>query len=411
MDSLANVAAHFDQYQGPVDAEDYRMRRTAEEFYQRSWRGSLYYAISFSLVDLIARYDRISVWLLVLPISAFIVLAWLRTRQPPPGPAAGRVDHQRWVWFHWQIILVGLLLWGVIVAAVGWRQAGPDSATMVVTICTVAHATALSHAYGMYPVQARLGLAALIGPGALVFFVPGLHLWPAGVVLSVYSLYLMGTLGQSAKEFNHQIGLEMDLINQRTEIARLSLTDALTALPNRRSYDVVWGQLWHNAVRRGAPLALLILDLDHFKRINDTFGHLAGDACLRHFAGLLVQKWSRKSDYIARIGGEEFVVILPDTPVASAQTEAEALRLTLAAAPCRHEEAEIAMTVSVGVSMVDANVDADPDATFARVDQACYEAKQAGRNCVVAVGPRLLRRSNDRIRSKIAVGSANPIVS
>ena len=359
------------------------MRRTAADFYRRSWRGSLFYAISFSLVDSIARYDRISVWLLVLPITAFIALAWLRSRQRPPGPAGVRQDYQHWARLQWRIIYAGLLLWGVIVAAVGWRQAGPDGVLTVATLCTLAHATALSHAYGMYPAQGRLAIAALMGPGALMFFVPGLNLWPVGVVLSVYFIYLMGTLAQSAKEFDHQIALEIDLINQRTEIARLSLTDALTGLPNRRSYEVVWGQLWHDTIRRGAPLAMLMLDLDHFKRINDSFGHLAGDACLHHFAGLLAQKWSRKSDYIARIGGEEFVVILPDTPSATAQAEAEALRLTLAASPCRFEEAEIPMTVSIGVGIVDVGVDADPDATFVRVDRACYEAKRAGRNCVV----------------------------
>jgi diguanylate cyclase (GGDEF)-like protein len=235
----------------------------------------------------------------------------------------------------------------------------------------------------MYPTQARLGIAALMGPAAVVFFLPGFGLWPAGVVLAVYFIYLMGTLRQSAKEFDRQIAMEIDLINQRAEIGRLSLTDALTGLPNRRSYEVAWSQAWQGAVRQGLPLALLVFDLDYFKRINDTFGHLGGDACLRHFAGLLGQIFPRRSDFIARIGGEEFVAILPNTAAAAAQAKAEALRQTLAATPCGHEGAEIAMTVSVGFGMVDTKVDAGPDATFCRIDGACYEAKRAGRNRVV----------------------------
>ena len=373
-----------DQFQAADDADHYRMRRTADEFYRRSLSGSLYYAISFSLVDSIARYDRISWWLLVLPVAVFIAFIWLRTLHRPPGPAAGREDYRCWAWRHWLIIHLGLLLWGVIVATVGWRQAGPDSATMVVIVCTIAHATALSHAYAMYPAQARLGIAALMGPGAVMFFIPGLHLWSAGVVLSVYFIYLMGTLSQSAKLYDHQVDMEIDLINQRAENARLALTDTLTGLPNRRQYELVMDHTWKSAVRLGAPLALLVLDIDRFKRINDTFGHPAGDACLRHFAEILRQLFSRGSDYIARIGGEEFVIIMPDTPVTAAATKAEAVRQTLAASPCRHEGAEIAFTVSIGVGMVDPEVDESPDATFNRVDHACYEAKRAGRNRVIA---------------------------
>ena len=127
-------------FHGAVDADDYRMRRTADEFYRRSIRGSLYYAFSFSLVDSIARFDRVSMWLLTLPLAVFIGSIWLRARHRPPGPAAGKKDYELWVRRHWQLIHLSLLLWGMTVAAVGWRQAHPDSATMIATVCTVAHA-------------------------------------------------------------------------------------------------------------------------------------------------------------------------------------------------------------------------------------------------------------------------------
>jgi len=376
----------FNQLYAAVDVGDYRIHRTAHEFYQRSRWGSFFNAISFFLIGLTARYEHISLWLLVLPVFVFIILGLWRYGHRPPAKADSQKDYWRWIWHQWLLIHIGLLLWGTIVAAVCWRQAGPDIVTMLAVICTIAHATAVSHAYAMHPAHARFGITTVVGPVAMALFLSGPGLLSIGAVLLIYFVYLIGTVARSAEAFNQQISMEIVLINQRSEIARLSLTDTLTGLTSRRGYEMVWGQLWQNAVRKGAPLALLIFDLDHFKRINDTFGHLVGDACLRHFARLLVQMFSRKSDYVARIGGEEFVVILPDTSVVTAQARAEALRKMLATTPCQHEKEEIAMTVSIGVGVVDANinVDADPDATFVRVDHACYEAKHAGRNCIVA---------------------------
>ena len=224
---------------------------------------------------------------------------------------------------HWLLIHSGLMLWGTVVAAIVWRQAGPDTATMVAPICAIAHATAVSHSFAMHPAQARFSIIAAMWPSILVFFLSGHDQWPIGTVLVIYFGYLMGSLAGSAKAFDHQISMEIDLINQRKQIAQLSMTDPLTGLPNRRSYEVVWAQQWQTAIRSDAPLALMVLDLDHFKRVNDSFGHLAGDECLRHFACLLAQTLSRKSDYLARIGGEEFVVILPNTLVDTAQATAE----------------------------------------------------------------------------------------
>jgi len=215
-----NHATPADEWSGQLlaagDPDRYRLRRTADEFHRRSKRGSLYYVFSYSLLDAVARYDRISLWLLVGPVAVFLGCFWLRLRHRPPGPAARAGDYHRWARHHWLIIHAGLLFWGLIVAAVGWRQAGPDSAILVATICTLVHATALSHAYAMYPAPARLGVIALLGPGAIAFFLPGLHLWPVGVIFSIYFIYLMGTLGQSAKDFDWHLTMEIDLLEQRS---------------------------------------------------------------------------------------------------------------------------------------------------------------------------------------------------
>jgi hypothetical protein len=207
-------AATADALRAAGDPDNYRVRRSADEFYRRSRMGSLFYAVSYALVDSIARYDRISLWLLVLPIAVFLASIWLRTRHQPPKQTAGPDDYRRWVSRHWLIIHFGLLLWGGIVAAVGWREVGLNGATLAAIVCTIAHATAASHAYGMYPAQGRLAVFALMGPGALTFFLPGLHLWPAGVVLLVYSIYLMATLRHSAKEYDRQMSMEIQLARE-----------------------------------------------------------------------------------------------------------------------------------------------------------------------------------------------------
>ncbi|MEZ5811523.1 MAG: PleD family two-component system response regulator [Rhizobiaceae bacterium] len=167
-----------------------------------------------------------------------------------------------------------------------------------------------------------------------------------------------------------------------TQSIELAVTDGLTGLHNRRYLDSHLQALFERAVSRGRPLSVLMADLDRFKAINDTHGHDAGDQVLKEFANRL-RKSVRGMDLACRYGGEEFVVVMPDTDPDVAKTVAERVRSATAGAPFETASGRIEVTVSVGLSSLIAPADTIP-ALMKRADIALYEAKNGGRNRVVA---------------------------
>jgi diguanylate cyclase (GGDEF)-like protein len=169
------------------------------------------------------------------------------------------------------------------------------------------------------------------------------------------------------------------------QLRQLSMTDALTLLSNRRAFDDRLSSEWRRAAREGSWLSLAVIDIDFFKRFNDRYGHPAGDRCLQSVSRAFESVGRRGADLVARLGGEEFIVILPDSDVEAAKIVAERLRRRVADAPfdVRGEERQIPITVSVGVSVGGRAGDTMED-LIRRADDALYEAKRAGRNCVVA---------------------------
>jgi len=164
------------------------------------------------------------------------------------------------------------------------------------------------------------------------------------------------------------------------EVHEHSVRDALTGCFNRRhALEVIDGEL-RRARRSQMPLSMVMLDLDHFKRINDQYGHLAGDAVLAA-VGSRMKAVLRGSDMKCRYGGEEFVLLLPDTPLSGARRVAETLRAELENHPVTFNEDRIRVTASFGVTAITPG-EVDPLVIMARADAALYLAKQEGRNCV-----------------------------
>lgn len=168
-------------------------------------------------------------------------------------------------------------------------------------------------------------------------------------------------------------------------INSLATTDLLTGLPNRRGFDLLAGQAIQDARRHQSPLCALLLDLDHFKALNDTHGHLAGDQVLRAFADQLRENL-RQSDIVCRWGGEEFILLLKDTHLEQARQIAEKIRAQADALPGAAGRPAPAFTVSIGISALQADDDLAP--LLARADRALYRAKQSGRNqvCIERAG-------------------------
>lgn len=177
-----------------------------------------------------------------------------------------------------------------------------------------------------------------------------------------------------------QFAAELAVANRR--LATAALTDLLTGLPNRRSAMDQLQQAWSTAARSGMPLSVMVIDIDHFKHINDTYGHAAGDAVLRETAEIL-RKSARRGDSVCRIGGEEFLVICPGTDIKDAMLSAERLRTTLAAKRIVIGQTEKNITASFGIAGKLADT-VDYDALVRAADQALYAAKQAGRNRICA---------------------------
>jgi len=180
--------------------------------------------------------------------------------------------------------------------------------------------------------------------------------------------------------FAKQIGVSLERARLFQEVQSLALTDPLTGLQNRRSLFEVGRLEFARAHRMERAFACMMLDLDHFKQVNDTYGHPIGDQVLREFARRCKVS-VREVDLVGRYGGEELVILLPETERKTAMQVAERLRVSIAAAPIIVSGIEISMTVSIGVATKDENT-LHLETLIARADQAMYIAKHKGRNRV-----------------------------
>jgi two-component system cell cycle response regulator len=171
--------------------------------------------------------------------------------------------------------------------------------------------------------------------------------------------------------------LQDELRSRNAELDLVSRTDALTGLPNRRQLAERLAEMGSASSRHGRPLGVLMLDIDHFKRVNDRAGHEAGDYVLREFAARL-QRLPRLEDVVGRWGGEEFLALLPDTDLAGARLLGGRVLTAIASEPFELPDGTtLAVTVSIGCAV---EIARDAEKLVARADAALYEAKAAGRN-------------------------------
>lgn len=181
--------------------------------------------------------------------------------------------------------------------------------------------------------------------------------------------------------------LHQKLAESQAQLDALSRLDPLTGVPNRRHFDQYVDQCWAAALGSGQTLALLLIDVDHFKAFNDRYGHPAGDQCLKHVAQVLQQQVPSASGCVARWGGEEFIVVMPDTDAAHAMKAAQGLCEAVAGLGLRHEASATAphVTISVGVAVTRPSLaHASIDSLVAAADAALYRAKEGGRHRAMA---------------------------
>ncbi len=200
----------------------------------------------------------------------------------------------------------------------------------------------------------------------------------------------MGAADYIVKPFNQtvvmaRVALHLQVVRQRRMLERLANVDGLTELANRRRFDEVYELEWQRARRSRQPLSLALLDVDAFKQYNDRYGHPAGDRALRAVARLAANGMRRPSDLAARYGGEELVLLMPETDAQEARTVVEGIFDELARLAIPHETSSVApvLTVSVGGATLAPGAREQSAELFEAADTHLYRAKQGGRNRIV----------------------------
>ena len=328
----------------------------------------------------VADHARIVVWTAGLAALAGPRVLILRALRPIALTGAGLVRAERWL----GASIMAIALW--------WGLGGlfllvPDDPTeqVVVFAFLLMMAGGTGSTYPAHPRIVAPAVVAFAAPIAVAFALDG---DATHIVLAVAAAMYIGVTFRAFRilahffERSHHLAHALELEKEKVE--ELARIDFLTQIANRRAFREVAEAALLRADRYQRPVSLLVIDLDHFKDVNDRFGHAAGDTALRAVARV-IRDVHRATDTSGRLGGEEFGVLLPETSRDEAVEVAERLRARVADQPLAHDDRPIQLTLSVGVA---ANRDGDTlDDLMARADAALYEAKRAGRNRVIAAEP------------------------
>ena len=368
----------------------YRRQRSYTDLYTRALVAPVYYVIGCIILLLIGEFNIVTRTVIVGATAVFLVFWWFRYNNRVPPDFADEAACAGWSQRQWGLVHTGYLLWGLIAVMVVVDQSELTAVVFIMALAVGMFGSAGIVLFSVDAVQQRITLALLHWPVMLAMVsIPSLRI--LGVILFFNWLLCTRSAANVAREYDVQISLEHALMVSRAEVQALARTDALTGLANRHEYTSRFSLASISAQRNRTALALAVIDLDHFKAVNDCYGHLAGDACLKHVAGMLREHFRRADDFVARIGGEEFVAILPSTTLEVAHRICEEFRLALAVSGVVYEGRTIVVTASIGVGEVAIDADIKPDENFARIDAATYQAKAQGRNQTVIAAKALAR--------------------
>lgn len=199
----------------------------------------------------------------------------------------------------------------------------------------------------------------------------------------------LGAVDYISKPFNPaivrvRIRNHLQSVHQRRQLEQMAMLDSLTGIPNRRRFNEVLEQEWRRCMRDGVPLSLIVVDVDHFKAFNDTYGHAAGDEVLRRVASTLQTSLRRPGDFVSRYGGEEFVMLLPGIDSEGARILSEHARADIEGEKIPHALSEVApwITISLGGATRIPQENGESSELFRLADTYLYEAKHTGRNRV-----------------------------
>jgi diguanylate cyclase len=370
----------FDNGHGALNLR--RFAQEIEDTRRRVVIGGSFYVLGWMLVAIFTPvFSHYPVTTLLISVY-FVGLATVRIVYVPPAePATDR--RMFWLNVQWVVIQASAGVWGGVLL---WTLLDPVlvAARMALLVGAAGFATALAHTYCM---RFRASLAAIV-----VMYVPGMMLmWMPGqdhavaFTLTVYFVYVLSSLVRSHRDYQNRLDNDEALRQQRDRFETMSRTDWLTGLANRRHFVEALEAGIKNSAMSQRPLALLVMDIDHFKQINDVYGHSVGDRCLAGFAEQMQHVFGGQQELCARLGGEEFAVLIPGYDEAAALARADAFRIGLAAATMVPELPDLRLRVSVGAGAFDHARHESADQFFGDVDRALYRAKAQGRDRVCRI--------------------------
>jgi len=318
-----------------------------------------------------APHGLLITWMLVMIV--FNVARWLAGRRFPSG-FIGEAETRRWERRFVASVAISGVLWGVaggLFYIPGQPENGLFLALLIVSMCAAATAS-LSYHRIAFPV---FFLPAIIPIMLHLIWDEKLAANAIGFVIPFYFM-LLYLLSREIYRTTHESILGR--INSQYE----AMFDHLTGVANRRGFQAAIDREWYRAMRDKHMLSLVIADIDNFKLCNDTHGHAAGDLVLKSVAALLERHIRRGADLVARIGGEEFAIILPDTDLDGVVALAESIRADLRKPANSYHEGIPAVTMSFGVSSLVPDSSLDAGLLFSRADAAMYKAKRKGKDRV-----------------------------
>ncbi|HEX5693244.1 MAG TPA: diguanylate cyclase [Arenimonas sp.] len=362
-----------------ADPRAWRLAQVVRDSYERSKLAGFLYLFGWAVVAWLAGAQQFAPWPSLAMAGVFLVLGVLRLVMRPP-PAEDAAANRRWLRRYALVLPLAPLAWSGVQ---GWMLLDPRftaEVRMVSLIATIGYATVFVNVYTTVRRFAAIGASLLFLPTLVILWLdPGQR--ALAVAMTFYGVYLVGALLRTHAEYRRRLDLDIALREQRDLYEGLSRTDPLTGVYNRRHFSARIEQLADSARAGGPGFCLLLLDVDHFKQVNDRHGHGVGDACLQGLAARLQAAFPPPHALVARLGGEEFGVLTPDEPgeVAAA---AEDLRRDLAQRPLVAEGRPLAITVSIGIGCFEPRRHGDADALYRAVDRMLYAAKDEGRDRV-----------------------------
>lgn len=321
------------------------------------------------------RFDHqvILVWLVVLAGSSLLrvkmFVEWFRC------PNAERTP-DRWERHYWATLVVSAGIWGLGALAV--MPTDDRLSQVLVMLFTVGMSVSAVSCYSAYRYMTLTSMGLVLLPCTLwLLFQPSPMQVGVAVAVLVFSTFVVSATRKLSEALETAFRLTRQMERAHNISTRAAQTDELTGLMNRRAFFEHAQVLYEQCRHHQQPLCALMMDMDHFKQINDTYGHQAGDQVLRQIGGVITASF-RQADVYGRLGGEEFAVLLPNTSLETARAIAEQLVKAIAGLPAEPVQG---LSASLGVAYADAQ-EQDLHGLMNTADQALYRAKAQGRNQV-----------------------------